>query len=383
MRRAIVGRAILGRIVVGRRKPVVVAIVSLLIVAGVANAAWASSHNKRGHAAVGGISASSSKNGAISADQSGAPASSATEGPAGEAGTATASPGESATSSQPGAASTSDPGSAEEVFFDDFAYSSAGDAALSSHGWSVRTATGAPGLSGATWSANAVSFVTDPSTQNNTVMQLRASTSGSAATTVQAEVSTTSQRFFEGTYAARVYLSDTPSSGADGDQVVQTFFTISPLAYDDDPSYSELDFEYLPNSGWGDSTPTMYLTSWYTYHNSPSWGGDRSSGEQNASLAGWHDLVMQVGSNTVTYFVDGTAVFSSGEKYCPRQAMSIDFNQWFIEGGLLSGSTNRAYDEQIDWVYHVADQIVSPADMSAQVNAYRASSIAFQDTVTS
>ena len=139
MRRAIVGRAILGRIVVGRRKPVVVAIVSLLIVAGVANAAWASSHNKRGHAAVGGISASSSKNGAISADQSGAPASSATEGPAGEAGTATASPGESATSSQPGAASTSDPGSAEEVFFDDFTYASASDAKPDRHGWSVRT----------------------------------------------------------------------------------------------------------------------------------------------------------------------------------------------------------------------------------------------------
>ncbi|GMX60147.1 hypothetical protein Elgi_69140 [Paenibacillus elgii] len=46
-------------------------------------------------------------------------------------------------------------------------------------------------------------------------------------------------KYFEGTYAARVKFSDTPVSGVDGDGVAQTFFTISNLRYDNDPTYSE------------------------------------------------------------------------------------------------------------------------------------------------
>ena len=93
--------------------------------------------------------------------------------------------------------------------------------------------------------------------------------------------------------------------------------------------------------------------------------------------------MVQVGGDNVTYYIDGATVFTSTGKYYPRQAMGINFNEWFIEGGLTSGSTPRTYDQQVDWVYHAADQIVSPADISTQINAYRASSIAFQDTVTS
>jgi len=41
--------------------------------------------------------------------------------------------------------------------------------------------------------------------------------------------------------------------GPDGDQIVETFYTISQM---DEPSYSEADFEYLPNGGWGQEGPT-------------------------------------------------------------------------------------------------------------------------------
>ena len=221
----------------------------------------------------------------------------------------------------------------------------------------------------------------DSSAGGSSVMKLDASTGGSASTTVQAEVSTNSNKFFTGTYAARVFFNDAPASGADGDAINETFFTITPLRYDDDPIYSELDYEYLPNGGWGDANPTMYNTSWYTYHNSPSWGGDRVSGSTSKSMQGWHDLVMQVAGGTVTYYIDGTQVFTSNGKYYPRQAMALDFNEWFIDGGLIGGSGTRTYEEKVDWVYHAAGQTLTPADVTAQVTALRSAGTTFTDTV--
>ena len=267
------------------------------------------------------------------------------------------------------------------ALFDDFSYTGVADATLAQHGWSVRSGAGGPGISGASWSSSAVSFVADSSAGGSRVMRLLASTGGSAATTVQAEVNTKSNKFFTGTYAARVYFSDAPTSGADGDAINETFFTITPLRYDDDPIYSELDYEYLPNGGWGSAKPTMYNTSWYTYHNSPSWGGDRVSGETAKSMQGWHDLVLQVADGTVTYLIDSAVVFTSNGRYYPRQAMAIDFNEWFIEGGMISGSGTRAYEQKVDWVYHSAGQVLTPAQVQAQVDAYRTAGTAFVDTV--
>jgi hypothetical protein len=264
------------------------------------------------------------------------------------------------------------------VLFDDFAYTGSNDPRLAAHGWSVRTGSGGPGVSGATWSAGAVTF---PGSGATTVMQLASSTDGTAGGTVQAEVDTTAKKFFSGTYAARVYFNDAPAAGPDGDCVNETFYTISPLAYDNDPTYSELDYEYLPNGGWGDTGPKIYTTSWYTYQNNPTWVGDRVSGNVSESLQGWHNLVMTVNAGTVTYYIDGTQVFSSTGKYYPRQTMTIDFNNWFIDGELLSSSTPRTYDEQVDWVYYDAGQVLSTNDVLSQVSAYRSAGSTFTDTV--
>lgn len=352
----------------GKTMTAVVA-VAVLVVAVATNAAWAGSRHGRGKRITRppSVPASASARASASASAS-ARTSSATSVPV---------PVSPATPS--GSAST--PADVGKVFFDDFSYSGAGDAALASNGWRVRSESGGPGIPGARWSRDAVTFVSDPDSPGNTVMRLRASTGGAAASTVQAEIGTRANAFLAGTYAARIFFTDAPTSGPDGDAVNQTFFTITPLRFDDDPIYSELDFEYLPNGGWGASRETMYLTSWYTYHNNPTWGGDRASGEAGGSLRGWHDLVMQVGSGTVTYFIDGVKVFASSGRYYPRQAMSIAFNQWFVEGGLRAGSTARAYDEQVDWVFHAADRIVSPAAVAEQIKAYRGSGVAFRDTV--
>lgn len=157
------------------------------------------------------------------------------------------------------------------VLFDDFNYSSRTDAALGQRGWSIRSNSGGPGVSGARWLADNVSF---PTVDGQKVAQLKAVTDGTAGDTSHAEFSQSNRRFFEGTYLARIKFADAPVSGPDGDHVNQTFYTISPLAAPRDPMYSELDFsEYLPNGGWGEPGPINYQTSWYTYVADP-WYAD-------------------------------------------------------------------------------------------------------------
>lgn len=151
--------------------------------------------------------------------------------------------------------------------FDDFHYASSADPALTANGWTPRTYQGGPGVPGANWSASAITF---PTSGGQKVMQLTASTDGTAAGTKHAELYSTQKRYLEGTYASRVRFTDAPVSGNDGDHINQTFFTISPLNGDMDPTYSELDIsEYLPNGGWGETGPINYQTTWYTYRADP------------------------------------------------------------------------------------------------------------------
>ena len=44
------------------------------------------------------------------------------------------------------------------TLFDDFNYSGSSDPNIAAHDWTVRTAAGGPGVAGATWSANAITF---------------------------------------------------------------------------------------------------------------------------------------------------------------------------------------------------------------------------------
>jgi hypothetical protein len=113
------------------------------------------------------------------------------------------------------------------------------------------------------------------------------------------------RKVFEGTYAARVRFSDAPILGPDGDQLVQSFYTISPLKAPMDLDYSELDWEYLPNGGWGIDGPTLYSTTWETFSPEPNWKKDNVFQTMNGNQGGWHTLVTQVSGGKVTYFIDG------------------------------------------------------------------------------
>src|SRR5215218_3851205 len=157
------------------------------------------------------------------------------------------------------------------ILFDDFSYTNKEQ--LKKNGWIVRTVAGWPGVPGATFSEQAVSLLKDPDQAKNRILRMTSSTDGTAANTTQAQICH-QRKYREGTYAARVRFSDAPISGPDGDQLVQSFYTISPLKAPMDLDYSELDFEYLPNGGWGIDGTTLYGTTWETFYPEPNWKKD-------------------------------------------------------------------------------------------------------------
>jgi hypothetical protein len=185
----------------------------------------------------------------------------------------------------------------------------------------------------------------------------------------------------EGTYAARVRFTDDPVSGPRGDQLVESFYSISPLKAPMDLDYSELDFEYLPNGGWGIDGPTLYATTWETFSPEPNWKKDNVFKTTGGSQAGWHTLIKQVMNQKVTYFVDGKLFAEHGGEYYPEDTMSINFNLWFIRDGLIKSSERRTYQEDIDWVFHQAGVALTPEQVEAAVANMRRRKVKFQDSV--
>ncbi|MFE0642042.1 cellulose binding domain-containing protein [Streptomyces sp. NPDC058877] len=270
-----------------------------------------------------------------------------------------------------------DPPTGGQTLFDDFSYTSHTDPALASHGWSVRSNSGGPGVPGATWDPSKVTFATQ---SGNTVMNLETSSAGTGATTTHTEVLTKATKFKNGTYAARVKFSDAPKYGPDGDHIVQTFFTINDLKAPMADDYAEYDFEYLPNGGWGEPANILYTTSWETYNPDP-WQAVNQHSESRTSYAGWHDLVVTIDNSKITYYIDGALFGTHGAAYLPERPMSINFNQWLIDLNGQTSTTPRAYDQQVDYVLHVKDQVLTPAQVAAKVAALRGAGTAFVDEV--
>ena len=267
---------------------------------------------------------------------------------------------------------------ADHVLFDDFSY--ADKAQLKKNGWIVRTEPGWPGVPGATWSEEGVTLVKDATQPNNQIIRMTSSTDGTAANTTQTQLCH-QRKYLEGTYAARVRFSDDPVSGPRGDQLVQSFYTISPLKAPMDPDYSELDWEYLPNGGWGVDGPTLDATTWETFSPEPNWKKDNVFKMANGSQAGWHTLVTQVFDQKVKYFVDGKLFAEHGDNYYPEDTMSINFNLWFIRDGMAQAKERRQYQVDIDWVYFEAGRALTPEQIETAVASMRRRSIKFRDTV--
>ena len=216
-------------------------------------------------------------------------------------------------------------------------------------------------------------------TVGNGLLRMTSSTNGTYAGTTQTQICQ-QRKFREGTYSSHVRFRDAPLSGPAGDQPVESFYTISPLRRPLDPDYSEIDFEYLPNGGWGDPQSVGYA-AWETYSPPPHWIAVSSAHRQNRSLNGWHTLVLQVARGTMTFYVDGSRVAQLGGRYYPEVPMSINYNLWFIPGGLTKANSVRRYAEDVDWVYHASGAVLSPAQVKATVAGLQRHGVAFTDSV--
>ncbi|WP_257447729.1 cellulose binding domain-containing protein [Archangium lipolyticum] len=272
----------------------------------------------------------------------------------------------------PGGGGGGDPVSAE--FFDDFSYTGNSDPNFTNW-WSIRTYAGKPGVDGAQWLASNVSMVADPSSSSNKLMRLRASTSGTGASTSHVEVLSRSKKFQFGTYATRMKFNDIPLSGSRffADKPIETFFTITNYV-ENDPNYSEQDFEYMPNGGWGQgNTSTMWLTSWETTV-------VRTSYPRAASHDGWHTLVLHVSNAGISYYIDGVLWASHAAMYAPEAGQYLAYQLWFDELDTTQGST-RTYYEETDWVYFAKDALLSPNEVAAKVSGFRTSAVTRKDTV--
>lgn len=257
------------------------------------------------------------------------------------------------------------------TLFDSFSYSGPGDPALAAHGWEVRTGAGGPGIQD-TWSAAGAGFPSDTTAQGGRVLRLQSSTDGTKQGTRQVEVQGTGKNLFTGTFAARVHFSDKPATGRNGDHVVQAFFPISPS--DSSANYSELDFEYLPNGGWGTAGPRLDTVSWHRAD-----PPDRVNHTLKQHAEGWHVLMVTAMNGTVTYSLDGKEVFTSSGKYVPREKMDVHFSNWFVD--TPGSGTPRTWDMKVNWVYYKAGEAVSPADVQKTVDAFYSAGTTYVDTV--
>jgi hypothetical protein len=273
----------------------------------------------------------------------------------------------------------SPPGEAP-AFFDDFAQPDA--AALRASGWVLRDAPGHPGVPGARWSPQAIGTAASEQAGDGRVLRLSAHTDGRPGGTVQAQLCSP-RRFLHGTHAARLRLADTPAQGPGGDPVVQTFYAVAPLRHDFDPDFSELDWEYLPQGGWGSPLPRLYAINWQTVRLDP-WQAHNQARELPGRHGGWHQLTMQVDATTgrTHWFLDDTPVAHHGGRAQPVQPMSLNFSVWFSPDGLQPAGDLRRWVLEVDWVASVAGPVISPAQLRERVAQWRGQGVARLDQVS-
>jgi len=252
-------------------------------------------------------------------------------------------------------------------FWDDFSYQTRLDVPAAI--WEVRVGGGGPGPSGVRWDANHVTFITDPGDATNRLLRLESSSDGTAANTWQSQLYTDGAWFHEGTYAARVRFEGEQAFGAvGGDEINQAFYAITPSNQPPgtDPNYSELDFEYLANGGWGTPGQTrLYFTSWESVDPRLS-----QSTRLNQSFDGWRTLVLQVAGGEMKYYVDGNLLGTHGDIYYPESPMSLRFVQYFT-AMIDPTDVERGYYFDIDWVYYQDEAVLSPSQIDATVQAFR------------
>ncbi|MEN9628283.1 MAG: hypothetical protein RJA10_1510 [Pseudomonadota bacterium] len=261
-------------------------------------------------------------------------------------------------------------------FFDDFAH--ADTAAMRAFGWTLRDRAGHPGVPGAAWAPEGITLQREGRT---TLLRLSGRTDGTPAGTQQAQLCQ-QRKVLRGTYAARVRFGNAPTQGVAGDPVIQSFYAVAPLRHDFDPTFSEIDWEYLAQGGWGSPETRLYAINWQTVRLDP-WQAHNAAHAEKRRLDGWHVLQMQVRDDGTTHwFVDGRRIVQHGGRNQPVLPMAISFSLWFSPTGLLPAEgAPRHWQMDVDWVFHAAGRVMTPATVTARVQALRQRGRAAVDTV--
>jgi hypothetical protein len=275
-------------------------------------------------------------------------------------------------------------GVSQTIMFDDFTYSSPDDAALSFNKWEIISGPSGP-PEGGQYNKSNVAFVTDPANSNNKLITLSTTVNGSTKATTHARIETSGFEYFEGTYAARVYLSDNPFTYKDAN--IQTFYTIvsSSLA-GDGSQYSELDIvEYMAADKWGTSTDNRvaYYTSWHKYQADP-WAAWKTYFAVQGSIAGWHTFIAQCTDGVnVKYWIDDTYLGAQSKtdannpdgntnlSVYPRSNMQVAFANWIWNNVVGTSTTSRTTTMQADWVLYYKNTALTKTQIDALISGYR------------
>ncbi|KKL12107.1 hypothetical protein LCGC14_2539070, partial [marine sediment metagenome] len=251
------------------------------------------------------------------------------------------------------------------------------------------------------------------------VMLLDASRDAAGAGGKISRVETAFQVGPTGTYAARVWFANAEPGSDWQDPNDQGFYAAHP-AYDLNPAYSEVAFEYLTDRGWEGEAfgDFLQLNSWNArqsydagsfvpdddpyqdplpLYSAPQAGELGLPAETLSNLntldGKWTQLIFQVYPTdaddpdsplSVRYFVDGIPVGQENgspdyPEYGPDHAMNIVLSNWFAGASGVDGS--RTYTMAVDWVYYSPIGIMGPEDVSAAVDGLR--SVGFSDDMES
>jgi len=269
--------------------------------------------------------------------------------------------------------------------FDDFNYKSIHDPLLSSQGWIVVDGVNAP-PSGAYYDKSLVSFERDPKQAQETWMVLSAF-AGETHGDLRLSRIESSNKFYKGTYAARVFFDHALRKTHDGN--IQTFYLITPLNYPNDSLYSECDLEYLPYDIWNadnNKRSAIYASTWESYLPEP-YVPDHAMTSQKQNLYGWHTLIMVIMRNDVKYYIDkrdeAFAIHrysDKGSTVFPESPMHVAFANW-ISSFSENHKGKRSSTMKIDWFYHAPDTTLGFYEIIRRVNELKKLDVTYKNNL--
>lgn len=89
-------------------------------------------------------------------------------------------------------------------------------------------------------------------------------------------------------------------------------------------------------------------------------------------------MVIAAVDGRTTCSLDGRKFFTSGSRYFPREAMTINLSTWFVD---LPFKGPRSWEMKADWLYYQAGKAVSVADAEKAAAGFAADGVPYLNTL--